>query len=206
MENYNNSDAFKLYISERMQEHIQVFNELMVTDNFIKVVKMIGDKIIDVFEKKGALYLCGNGGSASDAQHIAAEFVGRFYRERKALNAEALSVNTSTITAVANDYDFGQIFVRQLEAKGKKGDLLIGISTSGASENVMNAIKYAKANGIYTVLLTGDSISSKNVEDIEYIVKIPTKNTARIQEAHIFVGHMLAEYIEHHICFDRQES
>lgn len=202
MEKHNNSESFDVYIGERMREHIRVFNELMATDSFIKVVKMIGDKIIDIFEKKGALYLCGNGGSASDAQHIAAEFVGRFFRERKALNAEALSINTSTITAVANDYDFGQVFVRQLEAKGKEGDLLIGISTSGTSENVMNAIKYAKANGIYTVLLTGANISNENAENIDYIVKIPTKNTPRIQEVHIFVGHVLAEYVEQHICYN----
>jgi D-sedoheptulose 7-phosphate isomerase len=141
--------------------------------------------------------LCGNGGSAADAQHIAAEFVSRFFKERKGLPAEALSTNTSILTAVGNDYSYERVFSRQVEAKGKAGDILIGISTSGKSKNVLEALRYAHKNGIKTVMLMGDYTNLELSDICDYIVKVPSKITPRIQEAHIFIGHTIAEYVEH---------
>jgi len=140
--------------------------------------------------------LCGNGGSAADSQHIATEFVSKFYRERPAFNAESLTVNTSSLTAIGNDYNFERVFVRQLEAKGRPGDVLIGISTSGTAENVTKAAEYAVRNGIHTILLTGDQGLERADGLYECVVRIPSKDIPRIQEGHIFVGHMIAEYVE----------
>lgn len=155
----------------------------------------VGDEILESFRQKGALYLCGNGGSAADCQHIATEFVSRFFRERQGMNAEALSVNTSTLTAVGNDYSFERVFARQMEAKGKAGDILIGISTSGSSKNVLEAFRYCASVGIKTVLLTGEKAVFEE-EPADYIIRVPSYVTPRIQEAHIFIGHVLAEYVE----------
>ena len=165
----------------------------------INDVMKIGEDIIKLLANKGQVFLCGNGGSAADAQHIATEFVSRFYKERRALNAEALTVNTSTLTAISNDYSYEKVFVRQLEAKAKQGDILIGISTSGKSKNVIEALRYANKEGIITVMLMGE-YESRELDDIsDYIIKIPSKITPRIQEAHIFIGHLIAEYVEHKI-------
>ncbi len=142
------------------------------------------------------MFRCGNGGRADDAQHIATEFVSRFYKERRAINAEALTVNTSSITAISNDYAYERVFARQLEAKARSGDVLIGISTSGTSENVLEAFRYASGNGIHTILLTGNRQNIYDDRLIEHIIRIPSADTPRIQEAHIFIGHMIAEYIE----------
>ena len=143
------------------------------------------------------MFLCGNGGSAADAQHIATEFISRFYKERPAMNAEALTVNTSTLTAIGNDYSYERIFVRQLEAKASRGDMLIAISTSGTSKNILEALRYAGTQGIQTILFMGDH-EVKELKDVcNYVVKVPSKITPRVQEAHIFIGHTIAEYVEH---------
>ena len=173
-----------------MRKEISSDMELMST------VMNIGEKILDIFEQNGQVLLCGNGGSASDAQHIATEFISRFYRERPAMNAEALSVNTSTLTAVGNDYSFERVFVRQVEAKAHQGDMVIGISTSGKSKNVLEALRYAKSQGITTVMLMGDFENPQLDEIVDYLVKVPSKITPRIQETHIFIGHVIAEYVE----------
>ena len=141
--------------------------------------------------------MCGNGGSAADAQHIATEFVSRFYTERPGLNAEALSVNTSSLTAIGNDYSFERVFARQLEAKARPGDMVIGISTSGSSGNVLEALRYARNNGIFSVLLMGGFENPKLNEAADDLIKVPSLITPRIQEAHIFIGHVMAEYVEH---------
>ena len=138
---------------------------------------------------------CGNGGSAADAQHLAAELSGRFYYDRPPLYAEALHVNTSYLTAVANDYSYDDIYARSIKSKGRKGDVLVGISTSGNSENILRAMKEAKARGMITVAMTGNG-GGKMKEFCDYLLDMPSSSTPRIQEAHILVGHILCEIIE----------
>lgn len=197
LEKYNDPDCAHNYFFQRLEEHTDIFKQLASDQDLTDKVMQIGDELISVFRNEGGLYLCGNGGSAADAQHIATEFISRFYKERPGLNAEALSVNTSTLTAIGNDYSFERVFTRQLEAKAKKGDMLIGITTTGTSKNVIEAIQYARKHGIKTVLLMG-GYGNPELEDVaEYIIKIPSLITPRIQEAHIFIGHVIAEYVEH---------
>ena len=196
VERYNNENYSQNYFYKRLEEHTNILKKIASNQKLMNTVMQIGDKLIDIFNRNSALYLCGNGGSAADAQHIATEFVSRFYTERPGLNAEALSVNTSTLTAVGNDYSFERIFVRQLEAKAHVGDMVIGISTSGNSKNVLEALRYAKDNEMVTVLLTGGADNPKLSDVADYIVKVPALITPRIQEVHIFIGHVIAEYVE----------
>ncbi len=160
-------------------------------DNLEKATRLVANCI----SKGGKLLLFGNGGSAADSQHIAAEFVGRFRRERRALPALALTTNTSTITALSNDYGYNVSFKRQVEAFGKRGDVAIAISTSGNAKNVLEAAKEAKTSGIKTIALTGKGGGAlARLCDISIIVK--SDDTARIQETHILIGHIIAELVE----------
>lgn len=197
LEKYNHEDSAQNYFFRRLEEHTQIFKKLASDQHLTDQVMEIGDKIIEIFKNNGGLYLCGNGGSAADAQHIATEFISRFYKERPGLNAEALSVNTSTLTAIGNDYSFERVFARQLEAKASAGDMVIGISTSGTSKNVLEALRYAKEHDITTVLLMGGHEDPELDDVAEYVIKVPAIITPRIQEAHIFIGHVIAEYVEH---------
>jgi D-sedoheptulose 7-phosphate isomerase len=179
----------------------------ILNDSFNNVQKIINDKgltaeieivttkIIQAFKDGNKLLLCGNGGSASDAQHIAAELSGRFIKERKPLYAEALHVNSSYMTAVSNDYGFESTYSRMLEAIGKKGDVLIALSTSGNSENVINAVKMANSLGMLSVGMTG-AMGGKIKDLCQHNIIIPSSNTARVQEAHILVGHIFCQIIE----------
>lgn len=143
----------------------------------------------------GKILLMGNGGSASDAQHIAAEFVGRYKKNRRAMPALALTVNTSVLTSVANDYSYDEVFSRQIEAFAHKGDLVVGISTSGKSPNVLRAIKAAKAAGCFTVGLLGHGGGTlKDAVDLPLVV--PSSNTPRVQEIHALIGHIVSEAVE----------
>lgn len=142
------------------------------------------------------IMLCGNGGSAADAQHIAAELVGRFSRARPGLAALALTTDSSALTAIGNDFGFDFVFSRQIEALGMSGDILIVITTSGESRNILAAMRAAKAANIKTILLTGDSTSSAEKLGSDVLIKVPSLNTPRIQEAHILIGHTLCELIE----------
>ena len=186
-----------------MQEHISdilndSFNNLqkVISDKgLILEIETITTKIIKAFKDGNKLLLCGNGGSASDAQHIAAELSGRFIKERKPLYAEALHVNSSYMTAVSNDYGFESTYSRMLEAIGKKGDVLIALSTSGNSENVVNAVKMANSLGMLSVGMSG-ATGGKIKELCQHNIIIPSSNTARIQEAHIIVGHIFCQIIE----------
>ncbi len=144
----------------------------------------------------GKILLCGNGGSAADSQHIAAELIGRFGKNRPPLAAIALTVDSSAITAIGNDYDFSAIYARQVEGLGKPGDLLIGITTSGNSPNVVQAMMKAKLMGLKTAGLTGTNIESKIAAVADVCVHIPTSDTPRIQEAHILIGHIICAQIE----------
>lgn len=197
LENYNNPASKEYYFMERLEEHRSIFKKISSDMELMGTVMNIGEKILEIFEQDGKVFLCGNGGSASDAQHIATEFISRFYRERPAMNAEALSVNTSTLTAIGNDYGFERVFVRQIEAKAHTGDMLIGLSTSGKSKNVLEALRYAKVNGIIPVMLMGDFENAELDELADYLIRVPSKVTPRIQETHIFIGHIIAEYVEY---------
>ena len=189
-----------------MQEHISdilndSFNNLqkVISDKgLILDIETITTKIIKAFKNGNKLLLCGNGGSASDAQHIAAELSGRFIKERKPLYAEALHVNSSYMTAVSNDYGFESTYSRMLEAIGKKGDVLIALSTSGNSENVVNAVKMANSLDMLSVGMSG-ATGGKIKELCQHNIIIPSSNTARIQEAHIIVGHIFCQIIEEKI-------
>ncbi len=183
-------------INNRIEDHTRVFTEISQNSALKLQIELASKLILESLNNHGAIFLCGNGGSASDAQHIATEFVSRFYKERKAINAEALTTNTSSLTAIGNDYDFDRVFSRQLEAKARKGDVLIGISTSGTSRNVVKAMEYAAKEGIHTILLTGAKDNKYDPSIYECVISIPSEDTPRVQEAHIFVGHVLAEFIE----------
>lgn len=148
--------------------------------------------------KGGKILLAGNGGSAADAQHIAAEFIGRFVKNRKSYPAIALSTDTSALTAIANDYGFERVFSRQIEGLGNENDVFIGITTSGSSPNIVQAIEQARQRGLKTIVFTGrDGGILRGIADVELIV--PSEVTARIQEMHILIGHIICEYADEHI-------
>lgn len=184
-------------IKDILLESIQIKEELLHSgiEKIIKITELITDSL----KKGGKLILFGNGGSAADCQHIAAEFVGRFQKERNALPAIALTTNSSIITALANDYDYQIVFARQIEALGKKGDVAIGISTSGKAKNVVWAIKQAKKIGLKTIALSGGD-GGELVKLADISLRVPSTVTARIQEAHIIIGHIICELIEQNLC------
>lgn len=179
----------KINAAQKIKTHI------LKEDNTLEVLNSIGNAILQCYKKSGKVLFCGNGGSAADAQHLAAELSGRFYLDRKPLHAEALHVNSSYLTAAANDYSFGLVYSRLVEAQGKKGDVLIGLSTSGTSDNVIKALEKAKMKGMITVGLTGAEEGHME-EYCDYLIRIPSKDTPRIQEGHILLGHILCEWVE----------
>jgi len=186
----------RLAESARLKEAMSQDAELTAT------VAAIADVIVEAYRAGRKLLLCGNGGSAADSQHLAAELVGRFYMNRAPLAAEALTVNTSTITAVGNDFSFDDVFARQIQALGRPGDVAIGMSTSGNAENVRRALSTAKSLGLVTVAFTGAS-GGKLRDAVDYCLQIPSDDTARIQEGHITVGHIMCELIERAV-FDEE--
>jgi D-sedoheptulose 7-phosphate isomerase len=180
-------------IEAQIRESIAVKEELLRTQ--VDTVAKIAELLIGCLRGGGKVLLCGNGGSAADAQHLAGELVGRFRRERRALPAIALSVNTSVLTAIGNDYGFDRVFSRQVEALASRGDVLIGISTSGNSANVLAAFDAAHAVGCRTVAFTGgDGGKMKRAADLALVV--PSSKTWRIQESHITVGHIVCDLVE----------
>lgn len=184
-------------IRKRMNAHYNLVKQILNDEKLLSEINTVCKEIINSYQNNGQLFLCGNGGSAADAQHIAAELVGRFYLERQAYSAEALSTNTSIITALANDYDYDMIFARQIEAKGKKNDVLIGITTSGKSPNVIKALKRAKERDMLTILMSGKMDKSVLVFDYaDYVIEVPSDDIPRIQEMHILIGHIICEIIE----------
>jgi D-sedoheptulose 7-phosphate isomerase len=181
---------------DRILEHQAVIEAIVKNDVLLDEIKRTAQTITDVYRAGGKLLICGNGGSAADSQHIAAELVSRFYMERAALDAEALTVNISSITAIGNDYTFDNIFSRQVEAKGKKGDAIIGISTSGNSMNVYNALIKAKKLGMTTICFIGGKTETLIPKTCDIVISIPCTDTPRIQECHIMIGHIICEYVE----------
>lgn len=186
---------FKQQVRESIEASIAVKKRLLEDAELIAVVDAATRVLIDAFNRGNKVLLFGNGGSAADAQHIAAEFVGRFAFNRPALPALALSVNSSCVTAIGNDYGFDLVFSRQIEALGHAGDVAIGISTSGNSPNVLRGMETAKKMGLHTVGMTG-SKGQKLAKAVDYCVCAPSSETPRIQECHILVGHVISELVE----------
>jgi D-sedoheptulose 7-phosphate isomerase len=158
-------------------------------------LEAIGLAMTETLHSGGKIFWCGNGGSAADSQHLCAELVGRFRCERRAIASIALTANTSVLTAVANDYGYEYVFSRQLESLGAPGDLLVGISTSGNSENVVTAMETARARGLVTVALTGEG-GGRMAQFADHLLAVPSRDTARIQEMHILAGHLLCDWVE----------
>lgn len=175
------------------EEHHQVIQSLKLQQ--MDRIELLIKKGAEVVSEGGTIFFCGNGGSAADSQHLAAELVGRYELERQALPAIALTVDTSALTSIGNDYGFEDIFHRQLLGLGKSGDLLIAISTSGNSPNILKAVQTARQLGIFTAGLTGRG-GGKLAEECDLAIIVPSDRTARIQEAHILIGHLLCQYIE----------
>ena len=182
-------------IREFIRASIEVKKMVLEDDLLLATVGNVADVITASLKREGRIYFCGNGGSAADAQHLAAEFSGRFYKDRLALPAEALHCNTSYLTAVANDYSFDVVYSRLIDGIGRKGDVLVGLSTSGNSANIVRAFESAKTIGMTTVGFTGITGGAlKAVSD--YLLNIPSADTPRIQETHILVGHIICQLVE----------
>jgi D-sedoheptulose 7-phosphate isomerase len=182
-------------ISIAIQQSITVKQKMLEDEGIISTIGEIAELCTESLCNGHKIMFCGNGGSAADAQHLAAELSGRFYFDRKPLAAEALTVNTSYLTAVSNDYSFDEVYARLVEGNGNEGDVLIGLSTSGNSENVLRAFRAAHLKSIITVGLTGES-GGKLAELADFIIRVPSSDTPRIQEAHILIGHIICELIE----------
>lgn len=185
-------------IKQEIQDSIVIHQQLLEDKDFINNIRKIAAVCAESLRKGGRIHFCGNGGSAADAQHLAAELSGRFAKDRKPLNAEALHTNTSYLTAVANDYGFENVYSRMLEAAGKPNDVLFAISTSGNSRNVLNAIDHAKRNGIFVAGLTGYN-GGDMAGLCDVLFTVPSNNVARIQETHIMIGHIICELIENEL-------
>lgn len=178
--------------SIRLKEQIAVDGEILLQ------VEKAAAKISESLQAGNRVLFCGNGGSAADAQHLAAELSGRFYLERKALNAEAININIPFLTAVSNDYNFGYSYARYLEGAARPGDVLVLLSTSGNSENMVQAARYATGIGIFTIALTGSS-GGRLAETVSLAIRVPSLDTPRIQEAHMLLGHCICQMVEKQI-------
>jgi D-sedoheptulose 7-phosphate isomerase len=182
-------------ITNIIQASIDVKKLLLADETILNTIATSVEIITAAFKNGNKVLFCGNGGSAADAQHLAAEFSGRFYTDRHALPAEALHVNTSYLTAVANDYSFDVVYSRMITGIGNKGDVLIGLSTSGNSTNIINAMEAAKKKGMTTIGFTG-ATGGKMKDVCELLLNVPSTDTPRIQESHILVGHIICELVE----------
>lgn len=178
-----------------IQASVDVKSAILQDDALIALILKATESCISSLKADKKLLFCGNGGSAADAQHLAAEFTGRFYFDRDPLFAEALHVNTSYMTAVANDYSYDEVYARVLKAKGRKGDVLFAISTSGNSSNIIKAIEVAKQQGMLVVGMTGES-GGKMKDMCDILLNMPSSSTPRIQEGHILVGHIICQLVE----------
>ena len=187
--------AMNSKIQDIIHESVTVKNQVMNDTRLVGLVSDIVTLIVDRFREGKHLYFCGNGGSAADAQHLAAEFSGRFYINRDALPSEALHCNTSYLTAVANDFSYDLIYSRLIKGIGKPGDILVGMSTSGNSTNICKAFATAREKGITTIGMTGEG-GGQLKELSDHLIDIPSRNTPRIQEAHMLLGHIICQLVE----------
>ena len=182
-------------IRDIINESLTVKTRMLSDSRLTSLVGDIVTLIVDRFRQGKHLYFCGNGGSAADAQHLAAEFSGRFYINRDALPSEALHCNTSYLTAVANDFSYDLIYSRLIKGIGKPGDILVGMSTSGNSPNILKAFDTAREKGITTIGMTGEG-GGQLKELSDYLIDIPSRNTPRIQEGHMLLGHIICQLVE----------
>ncbi|EDP6650376.1 D-sedoheptulose 7-phosphate isomerase [Campylobacter jejuni] len=189
MENLNS------YIKEHFRESILVKEQILKDENLITLIKNASLEVIKAYKNGNKTLLAGNGGSAADAQHIAGEFVSRFYFDRPGIASIALTTDTSILTAIGNDYGYENLFARQVQAQGVKGDVFIGISTSGNSKNILKALELCKQKEIISIGLSGASGGAMN-ELCDYCIKVPSTCTPRIQEAHILIGHIICAIVE----------
>src|SRR6187200_3175882 len=182
-------------IKKLFKSSIDTKQSVLQNEGLLKTIAISVEVIVNAFRSGNRVYFCGHGGSAADAQHLAAEFSGRFYTDRKALPAEALHCNTSYLTAVANDYSFDDIYSRLIDGIGEAGDVLIGLSTSGNSANIVKAFETAKKKTMITIGFTGKS--GGNMKPFcDHLINIPSTDTPRIQESHIMVGHIICQLVE----------
>ena len=186
---------FEKLIIDKINQTLKVKQNILKDNEMIKNIDEITRVIVNAYRENKKVILFGNGGSAADAQHLACELVGKFYLERKALASIALTTNTSELTAIANDYNFNRVFARQVEALVNSGDIVIGITTSGNSLNVIEGIKEAKLCGAVTIGFTGAS-GGKLKENVDYLLTVPSKDTPNIQESHIMIGHIICYLVE----------
>lgn len=184
-----------MFIKEYIQKTIDAKQKLLASEVVIEAVRKVSAIIVNAYRKGNKVIFAGNGGSAADAQHLATELVSKFYFERQALNAIALNTNTSLITAIGNDFSFEQIYSRQIEANGIKGDIFIAISTSGNSKNIIWAIEQARKQDIITVGITGEK-NCKMDDLCDFMIKVPSDETPIIQELHIMIGHIICAIVE----------
>ncbi len=188
-------NSFNSEIKKILAASITTKQQILEDANLIAHIEKITLVCIEAFQKGHKVFFCGNGGSAADAQHLATEFSARFYLDRSPLYAEALHVNSSHMTAIANDYSFEEVYSKAIEAKGSKGDVLFGISTSGNSINIIKALQMAQSKGVITVGMTGQT-GGKMPPVCDYWLPMPSTDTPRIQEAHITVGHIICQLVE----------
>lgn len=182
-------------ITQSITDSINVKQAILNNSEFLARIEAAAEMITDSLRNGGKIHFCGNGGSAADAQHLAAELSGRFYFDRPPLNAEALHCNTSYLTAVGNDYGYDLIFSRLLKGTAKKGDVIVGISTSGNSKNIVNAYEVAREMGVHVIAMTGET-GGKMKDFADILLNVPSKDTPRIQESHIMIGHIICELVE----------
>lgn len=185
----------KTKIKYIIEDSIKTKNQILKDESIIDQIQLSVSEIVKSFHHKGKLFLAGNGGSAADSQHIAAEFVVRLYENRQAFSAMALTTDTSILTAIGNDYGFDSLFTRQLQAHAAKGDVFIAISTSGNSKNIIQAIEHCQKNNIRTIGLSGKTGGEMD-KLCDLCIKIPSLDTARIQESHILIGHIICLLVE----------
>lgn len=190
-------------LEEIIVETMAVKSRILENDTLLRTVRETGDRLIAGYRAGARVFMCGNGGSAADAQHFAAELTGHFIFDRPPLGAEALHANSSHMTAVANDYDYETVFARALEASARPGDTLVAISTSGNSPNVIRAAKSAREMGVTVVAMTGQS-GGKLAEFADYLINVPSSDTGRIQESHIVLIHAISEHVEYALFANQQ--
>ena len=192
-------------VKDILNESIRVKKKIVDDPSLLSQINQISSIIIEAYRKKKKVILFGNGGSAADAQHIAGELVNKLHLEREALPAIALTTDSSVLTSIANDYDYSRIFARQVEALAKEGDVVIGISTSGSSSNVIAAVKSAKEKGAKTIGFTGNK-GGKLAELVDFVISVPSDETPRVQESHITILHIICCLVERELFGDKNRG
>ena len=182
-------------IQDIIKASIETKQQILQNDGLLLIIENVVNVVANAFKNNNRVYFCGNGGSAADAQHLAAEFSGRFYTDRKALPAEALHCNSSYLTAVANDYGYDVVYSRMIDGIGQTGDVLIGLSTSGNSVNIIKAFDVAKEKGLIRIAFTGIT-GGQMKSACDYLINVPSADTPRIQESHITIGHIICQLVE----------